>query len=363
MAGPETFGTYRVYEELGKGGMATVHRAVDGTGRNVALKRLLPRAAARKELVQSFLREAQLLQYLHHPNIAATYDFGKVGETYFIAMEYVAGRTLKKLVSHCAVTVGPVPYEIILNLGMQLCDALDHAHDQIDEKGKALHIVHRDVCPANIMLSDTGLLKLIDWGLAKAKKVNSIDTGEGMIKGKFAYVAPEYLGGTLDARADLWAVGVVMYELLTSRRLFDAHDDFETMNRVRKLPIPRPSLANPRVTPELDEIVMRCLERDPDQRWPSAASLREALRTIVVLPGNSIDNQHVYDWVKWVFTQRPGTEASGVSKLLNISGSTPAVPAEPAVPPRAERRNKGMIWIMLVCAAMLAGLVAWQLAG
>jgi len=359
VADPESFGTYLVYEELGKGGMATVHRAVDGSGRNVALKRLLPRAAARKEMVRSFLREAHLLKYLQHPNIAQTYDFGKVGETYFIAMEHVPGRTLKKLVNHCSITVGPVPYEIILNLGMQLCEALDYAHTQIDEKGKALHIVHRDVCPANIILSETGLLKLIDWGLAKAK-VTSVDTGEGMIKGKFAYVAPEYLGGTLDARADLWAVGVVMYELLTSRRLFDAPDDFETMNRVRKLPIPRPSIANPRVTPELDEIVMCALERDPDRRWRSAAALREALRTVVA--GNQVDNAHVSSWVSWVFTQKPGTEASGVSKLMHITGSTAALPPEPAVPPRAEHRNHGIIWIMLVCAAMLAGLVAWQLA-
>lgn len=347
--------------------MATVHRAVDSSNRNVALKRLMPRAASRKQLVDSFLREAYLLQFLKHPNIAATYDFGTVGTTYFISMEYVPGLTLKELVAHCAMTIGAVPYEIILNLGMQLCEALDYAHNQVGEDGEPLHIIHRDVSPSNIILSNDGHLKLIDFGLAKAK-TTGIDTDEGFIKGKFAYVAPEYLGGNLDVRADLWAIGVVMYELLTSRRLFDAPDDFETMNRVRKMPVPRPSIANPRVMGELDDIVMKALERDPNQRWQTAADLRDALAHVVAQPGNSVDNKHVSDWVRWVLTQNPGTEASGVSKLQRISGSTPATatptlaPA-PAADMSVRRSNAAMIWIMLVCAAMIAGMAAWKLAG
>jgi len=345
--------------------MAMVHRAIDGENRQVALKRLLSRAATRQHLVRAFLHEAHVLHYLHHPNIMETYDFGKVGDTYFISMEYIPGKTLKQLVYHCAMTIGAVPYEIILNLGFQLCDALDYAHTLVGDDGQPLHIIHRDVSPSNIILSEAGLLKLIDFGLAKAKSTN-IDTDEGFIKGKFAYVAPEYLGGELDARADLWAVGVVMYELLTSRRLFDAPDDFETMNRVRKLPIPRPSLANPRVTPELDEIVMRALERDPAKRWQDARSLREALRKVISQPGNYVDNKHVIDWVNWVFTQKPGTEASGVSKLRKISGTTPPPrPSQVSIPDIENislRKNNNMIWIVLIAAATLAGIVAWKLA-
>jgi len=166
-------------------------------------------------------------------------------------------------------------------------------------------------------------VKLIDFGLAKAS-ISSVETGKGIIKGKFNYVAPEYLGGSLDARVDIWALGVVMYELRTSRRLFDGLDEFETMARVRKLPIPRPSLANPRVPPRLDEIVITALERDPRRRWQTAADLRTALLGVIEQPGNNVDNRHVIDWVNWVLTQKAGTEASGVSKLISIKTPAPA---------------------------------------
>jgi serine/threonine protein kinase len=306
METPERFGSYLVYEQIGQGGMATVHRAELHAARRVqqvALKRLVP--TMRSELVTLFLDEARLMQYLKHPNIAATYDSGRVFGTYFIAMEYVPGPTLKQLVEHCGVTVGAVPQAIALNLTAQLCDALDHVHNQRDESGKPLGIIHRDVTPANIIISGTGLLKLIDFGLAKAK-VTTVQTAAGVIKGKLGYVAPEYLGGKLDHRADLWAVGIIMYELLTGRRLFDGPDGFETVVRVRELPIPRPSLANPSVTDELDEIVMTALERDPRRRWQSAEAMRDRLRAVIAQPGNAIDNKGAIDWVNWAFAQKRG---------------------------------------------------------
>jgi len=305
MAEPERYGPYLVYEQIGQGGMASVHRAEQplkkGGVREVALKRLLP--TLKKELVTLFLDEARLLRYLDHPNIAATYDSGRVFGTYFIAMEYVPGPTLKELVAHCSTTVGAVPQPIALDLAAQLCDALDHAHNRCDEHGQPLGIIHRDVTPANLILSPAGQLKLIDFGLAKAQ-VSTERTSAGMIKGKFGYVAPEYLAGHLDLRADLWAVGIIMYELLTSRRLFDGPDALETMMRVRALPIPRPSIANPHVTPELDEIVMTALERDPGRRWQSAAQMRDRLRALLAqqFPGD----RQVASWVTWLFTQERG---------------------------------------------------------
>ena len=305
-AAPERYGSYVVYEQIGKGGMATVHRAELPTKKGtqqVALKRLLP--TMQKELVALFLDEARLLRYLQHPNIAATFDSGRVFGTYFIAMEYVRGPTLKELVEHCSKTTGSVPQPITLNLAAQLCDALDHAHNRCDEQGKPLGIVHRDVTPANIIISETGTLKLIDFGLAKAKNTTE-QTAVGVIKGKFGYVAPEYTMGKLDHRADLWAVGIIMYELLTSRRLFDGADAFETMMRVREMPIPRPSLANPKVLPALDEIVMTALERDPARRWESAAAMRDRIRAVIAQPGNATDDRGVIDWVNWVFEQKRG---------------------------------------------------------
>jgi eukaryotic-like serine/threonine-protein kinase len=319
---PEQFGKYTVGRLLGTGGMSTVHlvevRDRVGPRRLLALKRLSAAAATRKTLRQSFIDEARLTSYLHHRNIVETFESGKVGDTYYIAMEYVSGPTLKELIDHCKETIGLLPIAITLNLAVQLCDALDHAHNQCDEHGKPLGIVHRDVSPANVIVSDLGFAKLIDFGIAKAKVTNA-DTGEGVIKGKFNYVAPEYLGGKLDARADLWAVGVIMYELLTSRRLFDAPDDFETLARVRKLPIPRPSRANPLVTATIDETVMAALERDPARRWQTAAQLRDALHLAIAQPNHAVDNQALGEWVRWMFTQEPGTEKSGISTLAELT--------------------------------------------
>lgn len=343
---PQTFGHFQVLEQIGTGGLSTVHladeRRRDGTVRRVALKRLLPRAAAVKELRQQFAREAKLLRYLDHPNIAATYSSGNVREVFYIAMEYIPGPTVKQLIQHCAATVGTIPLPITLGIAAEICDALDHAHHRCDEHGRPLGIIHRDVSPQNVIVSDSGVAKLIDFGLARVAK-GSADTGEGVIKGKYNYVAPEYLSGRLDPRADLWAVGVVMYEMLTSRRLFDAPDAFETVTRVKKLPIPRPSLANPRVPPELDEIVLTALQRDPRRRYQAAAQMRDALRAVIAQPGQFVDHRHVADWVRWVFTQKPGTEASGVSTLLAMTrpppGAAPAaVPADESGPRRWLRR-------------------------
>jgi serine/threonine protein kinase len=231
-------------------------------------------------------------------------------------MEYLPGPTLKQLVQHCGMTVGAVPTPIVLNVAAQICDALDYAHTLCNSQGKPLGIIHRDVSPSNMIVCDSGLVKLIDFGLAKARMGKTTHTARGVIKGKFNYVAPEYIGGKLDARADLWALGVVMYELLTSRRLFDGINDIETMTRVRLLPIPRPSLVNHHVSPQLDEVVMTALERNPDRRWQSAADMRDALQAVVDEPGNAIGHDHVVEWTKWVFTQEQGTQQSGMATLL-----------------------------------------------
>jgi serine/threonine-protein kinase len=370
-AAPQTFGSYTVYEELGHGGMASVHRAEttarDGKTRQVALKRLLPKVGTNRELVTSFVHEAKLMRYLKHPNIAETYDSGRVYDSYFLAMEYVPGATLKELVAHCALTSGSVPEPVTLNLAHQICEALDHAHTCCDKDGKPLGIIHRDVSPANIILSQTGLVKLIDFGLAKAN-LTTTDTAVGTIKGKFGYVAPEYTAGKLDHRADLWAVGVVMYELLTSRRLFDGPDPFETVARVRKLPIPRPSLANPRVSRELDAVVMKALERDPERRWQSAAELRDAIAEVIDQPGNRVSNAHVIEWVNWVFTQKPGDEASGVGHLLKISQPPPAqasidqtIVDRPREPELAWLESDKVVWFVLAYCGIVAIGSLWRI--
>ncbi|MDB4958952.1 MAG: serine/threonine protein kinase [Myxococcales bacterium] len=337
--------------------MAMVHRAErvdkDGAKRQVALKRLLPRVAVQREARRSFVDEGRLTRTLHHPNIATTFEASTFRETAFIAMEYLPGPTLKQLVQHCSMTVGAVPTPIMLNIACQICDALDYAHNVCDAEGTSLGIIHRDVSPSNIIVFDEGLVKLIDFGLAKARMGTTTDV-VGVVKGKFNYVAPEYLEGKLDARADLWALGVVMYELLTSRRLFDGFDDRETLTRVRKLPIPRPSLANPRVSRELDAVVMTALERDPERRWASASTMREALRSVIALPGNYVDNRQLVEWTRWVFTQDRRSEVSGLSMLAMVK----PVPAPPPVPTEAplaelEANHRRHLWKILAVIAIV----------
>ena len=325
---PERYGKYRVFEQLGSGGMATVHRAEvdtpDGV-KQVALKRLTP--TIDKKPVNLFHDEARLLRYLHHPNIPALSDFGREFGTYFIAMEYVQGPTLKQLIEHCTSSVGPVPQGIALNLIGQLCDALDYAHKRRDEKGRPLGIIHRDITPANLILDHTGVLKLVDFGMAKAAVAKEPSTA-GVLKGKLGYVAPEYTRGHIDHRADLWAVGIILYELLTGRRLFDGAQAIDTLSRVRELPIPKPSRANPHVASEIDELVMTALERDPRHRWPSASSMRHRINALCEKLGEQVDNQRVVEWVTWALAQKRGR-----SIQLTPVVAMPTVSALPPAPP------------------------------
>jgi len=336
------FGRYTVLEQLGKGGMSTVHlaeeRRKDGTTRKVALKRLLPAAAAKREIRTQFADESMVLGCLAHPNIVACYGAGNVREVFYIAMEYVPGWTLRYLLQHIGATIGTMPVPIALGISAEMADALDHAHTRSDEHGAPRGIVHRDVSPHNIIVSDRGVAKLIDFGLATAKnaKSASAEASQRLVKGKFAYLAPEYLAGKLDARADLWSLGVVMYELLTTKPLFEGPDDHETMTRVKKLPIPRPSLVNPRVPAALDAIVQTALSRDPSKRWPTAAAMRDAVRAELARPGNAVDHRHVADWVRWVLAQRPGTEASGLTQLSSMM-RPPAPPAAAPAPSDAQK--------------------------
>ena len=302
----EAFGDYVVYEQLGVGGMATVHRAeqrgIAGFSKQVALKRMLPSAAANASLVRSFIREAQLASHMRHANVAQTYDLGKVGEVYFIAMELVPGRNLRVILKHCASVAGNMPLPIAMNIVNQIADALDYAHNLCDESGAPLGIIHRDVSPSNIIVGEGGTVKLIDFGIAKAKGQGQT-TLAGTIKGKFSYLAPETLFGNVDARSDLFALGVIAYELLTNRPLFQGKDDMDTLTRVKDMPIPPPSRHNSQVPAEIDNIIMTALERDPEKRWQRATAMRQALTTETKRVSLIAHNQEVIDWIEMAFSR------------------------------------------------------------
>ncbi|NVB80557.1 MAG: protein kinase [Kofleriaceae bacterium] len=335
---PETFGPYTVYEQIGIGGMATVHRAetrgVAGFRKQVALKRMLPSVAADANLVQSFIREARLASHLRHANVAQTYDLGKVGDIYFIAMELVPGRTLRHVLKHCAALGVHMPLAMALNIVNQIADALDYAHNLCDESGAPLGIIHRDVSPSNIIVSEGGIVKLIDFGIAKAASSGG-QTLSGTVKGKFSYMAPEYLlDGKLDARADLFALGVIAHELLVGKPLFQGRDDMETLFRIRDLVVAPPSRVNREVPAEIDAIIMTALDRDPEKRWQRASAMRMALTHETMKLGLVAHNTQVLDWIDWAFEQTPVDDDA---PEISISSHTTERPAPRASEPPAAR--------------------------
>jgi serine/threonine protein kinase len=310
LSGGVLFGRYLIGEELGDGGMATVHRAemlcAAGVRKAVALKRMHSELAADPELVAAFVREAQLATRLAHPNIAQPYELGRVDNTYFIAMELVTGPTLADIIKRGA----RVPLAIAVDILIQLCDALEHVHELRDDGGRSLGVIHRDVSPSNVILSSTGTVKLIDFGIAKLRS-NRAATEAGVLKGKHAYLAPEYTYGRLDQRADLFAVGVVAHELLTGQRLFRASREVDAIRAVRERAIEPPSRLASHVPRELDAIVLRALERDPTRRWQSASAMRAALTRLVRERGLAVRGREIHDWLRHDFHGPPSRPTIG----------------------------------------------------
>ena len=316
------FGPYVVHELLGTGGMATVHLAetqsAGGFRKRVALKRMLPHLTEEPEIIDAFAREARLASHLHHQHIAQTFDLGVIDGTYYIAMELVPGPTLRQIMRQCESAAGAIPIEHAVDIALQVAGALDYAHNLADDNGKPLGLVHRDVSPANIIVSGAGMVKLIDFGLAKVSSSRS--TKVGILKGKLSYMAPEYTLGRLDHRADLFALGVVLHEMLTGRALFDAPTDADVIDQLRAMPIQPPSRWNPRVPPDLDNIAMTALQRDPDQRWQSAAAMAAALQAAAIADNLVTSPAALSTWVEWAFTQEPHDDVGGLTAIIQDLG-------------------------------------------
>ena len=336
----ETFGPYVLFECLGRGGMATVHRAkqtgIEGFERPVALKRMLPWLTSDPEFVKSFVREARLAAQLRHTNIAQTYDLGKVDGIYYIAMELITGRDLREVLRQAHNTVGPIPVPIAIHILFQICDALDYAHNFRDEQGRALGLVHRDISPANVIVGEDGCAKIVDFGVAKGSTA-TLHTQSGMLKGKFAYMAPEMLQGTVDARCDLFAVGVVAWELLTAKPLFAGGDDMEILQRVTTWDPPPPSSINPMVPRELDAWVQMALAKAAARRFQSAAQMRAGLELVARVPSMRATGPDVAAWIQWAFQQKRGA-VTPAPRPVASSGDSVAISIEQApAPPSAAR--------------------------
>ena len=276
-------GHYSRFALLGRiafGGMAEIFLAREssatGASRHLVIKRILPHVADDEGFVTMFLDEARLAIRLQHPNICPIYEFGEAAGTWFIAMEWVNGVPLGKLIRKARAT-GGVPIPVTVRVLAQISEALHYAHRARDENGQPLGIVHRDVSPQNIMISYSGSVKLLDFGVAKASS-HSTKTQAGIVKGKLAYMAPEQCRGEeIDARADVFALGVCLFEALTGRPLYHRTTEFETLKAVMDDPVPSVRSFKPDIPADLDAIVQRALAKSVDDRWQSAGELQEAL--------------------------------------------------------------------------------------
>ncbi len=339
----ESFGPYAVFERLGAGGMATVHRAkkqgIAGFERQVALKRMLPHLSEDDDFVESFIREAKVASMLVHPNIAQIYDFGKVAETYFIAMELVDGPDVRRLLRYARRVGQLIPLPVVLALLSETCEALHYAHTFVDdETGEPLDIVHRDVSPSNLIVAPTGHMKVIDFGIAKASSAQ-LHTDGGRVKGKYAYMAPEAAAGmALGSASDVFSLGVVAHEMLTLRPLFSATTDLETIMKIREAPIPRPSDHNASVPPGLDDVVLAALARNPRDRLPSAGAFRSMLDEVSRYAGLHWSARDVQDWLAQIPPEEGG-RVSGRASMRNsrATGGPPTPGYTPSDQPYAMR--------------------------
>jgi serine/threonine-protein kinase len=277
-------GRYRVKERIGAGGMAEVFLALAtgaaGFEREVVVKRMLPNVAAEPTLVQAFLDEARLVARLNHPHVAQVFDLGESPEGPFLVMEYVDGRDLRGVMEKAR---GPLPPGIAAMIVRDVCEALDHGFSWCDDEGVPLKLVHRDVSLSNVMVSMSGVVKLVDFGLAKAlTNYERRHTAGGIIKGKYSYMAPEVLrGAPADHKSDIFSAGVVLFETLCGRKLYKPTNSIVDMLAERETAPPAPSSIASKVPRELDIIVGRALSRDPARRYTTAEEMAAALDEVV----------------------------------------------------------------------------------
>jgi len=282
-----SIGRYRLIGRIGEGGMAEVYRAVmmgpEGFERELVLKRILPRLSASGDFKTMFVREAKICAQMTHPNIIQIYEFGQADGGYFIAMESVQGVTLREALTTLRKEEKAIPFMIAADVARQICIGLDYAHTLRGPDGMPLEIVHQDISPTNIMLAFTGTVKILDFGIARAAEFAEEEAKKGMIKGKVSYLSPEQIYvRPFDARADLFALGVVFHEMLTGRRLFQSRNDITKMRELLAAPILPPSAIDAMIPRELDRIVMKALEIDPKDRYQSAADMAADLeRTLI----------------------------------------------------------------------------------
>ena len=302
----DQIGPYVLLEKLAKGGMAELflsdYISEDGFRKKVAVKRILPHLAENTDFIQMFTREARLAALLHHPNIVQIYDYRKINNAYLIAMEFIDGKNLGEILS--ALKQG-VPYELAGFIIAEICKGLDYSHNKCDDlTGDPLHIVHRDISPQNMLISFRGEVKISDFGISKARSEPSL-TQVGVVKGKLSYLSPEQaLGEQVDARSDIYALGLVFYETLTGKRVYQFENDLDAIRSIPHTVISPVIEELPEIPIEFNDLIMKCLEKNKDLRFQSAADLLVELVRIKKSLNIYADNSSLEEFMKKHFKEK-----------------------------------------------------------
>jgi eukaryotic-like serine/threonine-protein kinase len=285
----EKLDQYVLLRKVGTGGMAWVYKAkkigIEGFERVLAIKRILPHLSSDEEFISMFVAEAKLAAQLTHKNIVQIYDLVKSKEDYLILMEYVAGKDLRSILRRCHAKNVSMPASLALYIGKEVASALSTAHTQKDRNGRNLNIIHRDISPQNILVSYSGEVKVVDFGIAKAE--SQAKTSTGVLKGKISYMSPEQAWGKpMDLRSDIFSLGLVIYELFTGDKLFRGDTELNTLERVREATVqPLPSAVNGDISPEIESKILKALARDPAERYQNAAEMELDLgRALAEIP-------------------------------------------------------------------------------
>ncbi len=296
-----SFGKYELIERIAAGGMAEVFRArrrgLAGFEKILVIKKILPHLAQEKEFVELFIDEARIAVQLIHVNIVQVFDLGEIDGCYFMAMEYVQGMDLSRVISQTARSGNPFPIPLALFIITEILKALQFAHNRQDEAGHFLNIVHCDISPQNVLISHAGEVKLTDFGISRA--AFQLEEQHQVIRGKYAYMAPEQVEGRqLDRKTDLFALTIVLYEMITGRRLFKRKDRNETLRRVRQAEVPSPRDYRMEISEELEGIIYKGLKRRPEDRYADAGEMLMDLSGLMINEGYRYTNNDLAAYLR-----------------------------------------------------------------
>jgi serine/threonine protein kinase len=314
------FGKYELLRKIASGGMGQVFLARERSSveRLVVLKLILPHLAEDDEFLTMFLEEARLVARLQHPNMVTILDLQEVEGRHCLAMEFVQGDDVRRLDKQSRLKGRLLPAGLVMRVISEAAAGLDYAHKARDAQGQPLKLVHRDVSPQNILVGFDGGVKIIDFGVAKAAS-SGHQTATGVLKGKYPYMSPEQASGqSIDGRSDQFALGVVMWELLTGRRLFKGESDMMTLRLVKDCQVPKPSQLNPKLPPGLDEVVLRALAPTPDKRYPDCGAFRLALEDYIIQLRLPASTAHLSAFLRELYADRIAAEADP-SKLDELA--------------------------------------------